>query len=127
MRLSILALLLFSMLSGVCISTTHESLGSFSFYQAGNQHLIASSLTNELNQQNTFYFETALEYISVDEMEDDENRESLSLRKRKIFSKYLLASFNTIRLSRTHNNRNIPTPESITTSYIYITLRTLRI
>lgn len=125
MRPALLSILLFHLLSGHHVSTDNLHVGSQVLHYYGKQQLVSSNANRNLRLYSFLHSGTTAEYMTAEEMEDEED--NLSLKKGKARATSALAIEHVIHLGRLHNRVRISTPASVITSRRYILQKTLRI
>ena len=125
MRPALLFILIFHLLSGYHVSTDNFHVGTQVLDYYGKQQLVSSNANRNLRLYSSLHSGTTAEYMTAEEMEDEED--TLSLKKGKERATSGLAIAHVIHLGRLHNGVRISTPASVITSRRYILQKTLRI
>ena len=128
MRLTLLFILLFSVLSGSGASAAHTAFGKQVFHHSAKQQFASRDITRILSLAGPGDFDTITSFFTVDDdIEDDEDKGNLSFRKCKMPVNSALASAHIITLSRLHGYHLPAALVSSSLSRKYITQRNLRV
>lgn len=128
MRLPLLFILLFSVLSGPDASASHAAFGTQVLHHSAKQQFASANITRVLGLAGPNDFDTITEFfIADDDIEDDEDKGSLSFKKCKMTASSTLAFSQIILLSRFHGYSLPAVPVGSYSSCKYITQRNLRV
>lgn len=128
MRLTLLFILLFSVLSGPDASATHTAFGTRVLHHSAKQQIVSGNITRILGLASATDFDTVTEiFIVDDDMEDDEDKGNLSFKKCKLPANSTLAFSQIFFLSRIHGYRLPAVPVRSSSSCTYILQRNLRV
>lgn len=128
MRLTLLFILLFSVLSGPDVSASHAAFSTQVFHHSAKQQIISGNITCVPGLDGTIDFDTVTEiFIVDDDMEDDEDKGNLSFKKCKIPANPTLAFSQIILLSSLHSYYLPAAPVRSSSSCKYIAHRNLRV
>lgn len=128
MKLTLLFILLFSAFGGYGTSSVHKTDGAKVFQHASQQHqplISAATYTSKIRAYN--YSDTGEEEFTINDIEDDEDRDNLFLKKINFQKNTAFFTTPVISLSRFHSCSTPVVPVRSILQGKYITLRTLRV
>ncbi|MES2371156.1 MAG: hypothetical protein V4557_01165 [Bacteroidota bacterium] len=128
MRLTLLFILLFPVLSGSGASASHAAFGTQTFHPSAKQQFISGDITRVLGLTSAIDSDTITEfYIIDDNIEDEEDKSNLSFKKYIIPANSPLAFSQISFLSRLHGYYVPAVPVRSGSSCKYIIQRNLRV